>query len=79
MATEQAKRGTQHISGISNCTYDLLAMLTRKLEGIAALEEFKQDAQDQGDSEAQRLFNELQQRAVEEVAKLRELVRTRLG
>jgi hypothetical protein len=79
MTIEQAKRGTERVSGVPNLAYDLLAVLYNKLEGIAALEEYKQDAQAAGDQEALALLEELQQRGTEEVGRLRPLVARRLA
>jgi hypothetical protein len=78
MALEEAKRRSEQVSGVSNVSYNLLTELYNKLKGIAALEEYKQDAQQQGDQEALALFEQLQQRAVEDVNKLRSLVVQRL-
>ena len=79
MAMEQAKRRTERVSGISNVTYDLLALLTNKLEGVAAIEEYKMDAQEAGDREVQTLLDQLQQQARQDVDKLRAALRSRLS
>jgi hypothetical protein len=76
---EQAKRRTERVSGISNVTYDLLALLTNKLEGVAAIEEYKMDAQEAGDREVQTLLDQLQQQARQDVDKLRAALRSRLS
>ncbi len=78
MALEEAKRRSEQVSGVSNVAYNLLSVLHNKLEGIAALEGYKQDAQQTGDQEVLQLFEQLQQRAAEDVGRLRSLVAQRL-
>jgi hypothetical protein len=73
------KRQAEDVSGISNVTYDLLATLTAKLEGIAAMEEYIDDAKDEGADDVRALFEELQQRDTQDVNRLRELVKRYLG
>jgi hypothetical protein len=51
MVLEYAKRHAERVSGVSNVTYDLLATMTRKLEGIAALAEYILDASQARDQE----------------------------
>jgi hypothetical protein len=80
MAMEQAKRrAAERVSGVPNVTYDLVALLYNKLEGVAAIEEYKLDAQEAGDQEVQRLLDQLQQRAREDVDKLQAALRSRLS
>ena len=71
------KRNAENVSGVSNVTYDLLALLTNKLEGIAAIEQYKQDAQ--GDQEVLQCFEQLEEQARKGVDQLRQLVTSRLG
>lgn len=73
------KRQAEDVSGISNVTYDLMATLTAKLEGIAAMEEYIDDAKEEGADDVQSLFEELQQRETEDVGRLRDLLKTYLG
>lgn len=73
------KRQAEDVSGISNVTYDLLATLTAKLEGIAAMEEYIDDAKDEGADDVRALFEEFQQRETQDVNRLRELVKQYLG
>lgn len=73
------KRQAEDVSGISNVTYDLLATLTAKLEGIAAMEEYIDDAKDEGADDVRALFEECQQRETQDVNRLRELVKQYLG
>jgi hypothetical protein len=55
-----------------------LATLTNKLEGIAALEEYKLDAREAGDQAVLALFERLEQRAREDVDQLRDALVPRL-
>lgn len=71
------KRNAENVSGVSNVAYDLMSVLTNKLEGIAAMEQYKQDAL--GDQEVLDCFNALEQQARQDVDKLRQLVTNRLG
>uniref|UniRef100_A0A7C2WC44 Uncharacterized protein n=1 Tax=Thermorudis sp. TaxID=1969470 RepID=A0A7C2WC44_9BACT len=79
MAQEQAKRRSELISGVSNVAYDLLALLYNQLEEIAAIEEYKLDAEDAGDQEVLALFDQIQQRAREDVDMLRSALSQRLA
>jgi hypothetical protein len=78
MLREDAKRCCASVSGVSNIAYDALTILQNKLKGIAAMEEYKLDVRDSTDVEAQRLFDELERREVEDVTKLKAFVATRL-
>ncbi len=75
--TDQAKKQSEQTSGVSNVGYNLLTLLHNKLEGIAALEAYKADAQ--GNQEISSMLDELQQTAVQEVARLKPLVMQELG
>ena len=75
---EEAKQHSNQISGISNVAYDLMAVMTNKLEGIAAMEEYKLDAEDAGDTEVQQLLDQLEQQEASNVGKIKELLLKRL-
>lgn len=79
MTMEQAKRRCAETSGISNVAYDALALLTNKLQGIAAIEEYKLDAREAGDKQFLDLLADLERRACEDVARLQGLVATYLA
>ncbi len=79
MAQEQAKRRSELISGVSNVAYDLLALLYNQLEEIAAIEEYKIDAEDAGDQEVLAMLDQIQQRAREDVDLLRMALSKRLA
>ena len=51
--------GQQGASPMDNRTYNLIASLHSKLEGLAAYEKYLQDAQ--GDQQCQQLFQQLMQ------------------
>ena len=74
MESKQVKRQVEQISGVSNLNYDVIALLCNKLEGIAALEEYKLDAREAGNQESQALFERLQQRATEDVNELKQFL-----
>lgn len=75
---EQSKREAEHVTGVSNVTYDMLAILTSALEGCAALEMYKQDAQKAGDRDALELFEHIQEHEVEEINQLKRFLKKRL-
>jgi hypothetical protein len=75
---KEAKQHSNQISGISNVAYDLMAVMTNKLEGIAAMEEYKLDAEDAGDTEVQQLLDQLEQQEASNVGKIKELLLKRL-
>lgn len=79
MAQEQAKRRSELISGVSNVAYDLLALLYNQLEEIAAIEEYKIDAEDADDQDVLALLDHIQQRAREDVDLLRSALSQRLA
>jgi hypothetical protein len=74
MTMEHAKRHCADASGISNVAYDALAILTNKLQGIAAIEGYKLDAREAGDQHFLDLLEDLERRACEDVARLQGLV-----
>jgi hypothetical protein len=75
--SDQAKKSSEQVSGVSNLAFDMLTLLHNKLEGIAALEAYKADAQ--GNQEATALLDQLQQVAVQDVAKIKPLLVQELG
>jgi hypothetical protein len=75
----EAKRRANRISGVSNVAYDLLTVLTNKLEGIAALEEYKLDADEAGDAEVRALFDRIEQRMREDIDQIRDVLTSRLA
>lgn len=78
MELDRAKQQSEQISGVSNIAYDLMAVMTNKLEGIAAMEEYKLDAEDAGDTEVQDLLNLMEQQEVSDVDKIKKLLLQRL-
>jgi hypothetical protein len=71
---EQAKRGVEQVTGVSNVAYDLMAVLTNKLQGMAAMEEYKLDAEASGDREVGRFFTRMEERDRQEIGELREML-----
>jgi hypothetical protein len=72
-----AKQRTHQATGVENVTYDLMTVLTNKLQGIAAIEQYKRDAQD--DREAMQCFQSIEQRERDDIDTLRGLVAQRLS
>lgn len=66
-------------TGVSDLVYDLASTMTNLLEGIAAMEQYRQDAADEGDSEAQALFDRIAARSREEVQEVRRLLAVHLS
>lgn len=78
MTMMDAKRHTDTFSGVSNVGFDLLTILENKLKGLAAIEEYKIDCDDRGDMEAREVMEEIQRRDIENVTRLRDLIRSRI-
>jgi hypothetical protein len=74
----EAKRDASAITGVSNIAYDLMVVLTNKLEAIAAIEEYKIDAAEAGDAEAQAVLERIEQSERDAIDQLRALVVSRL-
>jgi hypothetical protein len=72
----QAEKQASSATGVSNPTYNAMAVLTNKLQGIATIEQYKQDID--GDQELLQCFEQIQERDREHVDKLRDLVAQRL-
>jgi len=73
-----AKHDAASVTGVSNVAYDLMVVLTNKLEAIAAIEEYKIDAAEAGDTEASALFDRIEQSERDAIDSLRNLVISRL-
>ena len=69
-----AKRRSEHVTGVSNVAYDLMAVLTNKLEGVAAMEEYKLDADTANDPEVRAAFERIEQRERQSIEELRGLL-----
>ena len=63
--------------GTDNLTYDLIAAIHEKAQGLEAFEQYLQDAQ--SDSEARQCFEELQRQDRENIQKLQNLLQNRIG
>ncbi len=70
------KQRSESATGVKNVTYDVMTVLTNKLQGIAAMEQYRQDAQ--GDPDVVNVLEKIEQREREDVDKLRDLVAQRL-
>jgi hypothetical protein len=78
-AMEQTKRSTERVSGVPNVTYDLMAVFYNTLEGMAAVEGYRQDAAAAGDGEAAAFLAAWQETARDQVDRLRALLAPRLA
>jgi hypothetical protein len=75
---EEAKQRADQVSGVSNVAYDVLVVLTNKLEGIAAIQEYLLDADEAGDREVHALFARIEGRMREDIDELRDVLVGRL-
>ena len=74
MEQELAKRRSERVTGVSNVAYDLMTVLSNKLEGVAAIEEYKLDADAANDAEVRATFERIEQRERESIDELRGLL-----
>jgi hypothetical protein len=75
---DETRRKSEDVTGISNVAYDLMVVLTNKLQGIAALETYKEDAASVGDNDAKAVFDRMIENDRRDVDQLRTLVATRV-
>ena len=78
MDQQAAKRRSERVTGVSNVAYDLMTVLTNKLEGVAAMEEYKLDADSANDQEVRAVFERIEQRERQDIEELRGLLLTHL-
>ena len=71
---EEAKRRSERVTGVSNVAYDLMVVLTNKLEGVAAMEEYKLDAEVANDPAVRAVFERIEQRERQDIDELRGLL-----
>ena len=74
MDQDEAKRRSERVTGVSNVAYDLMVVLTNKLEGVAAMEEYKLDADAANDSAVRAAFERIEQRERQSIEELRGLL-----
>jgi hypothetical protein len=75
---DEARHHAARASGVSNVAHDLMVVLANKLEGIAAIEEYKRDAEVAGDEAVLAALSHVEARMCEDVVQLRDLVVQRL-
>lgn len=75
MAT--TKQQSASTTGVENVTYDVMTVLTNKLQGLAAIEQYRKDAQ--GDQEVMQCFDEIEKHERQDIDKLRGIVASRLS
>jgi len=78
MDREEAKVESDRVTGVSNVAYDVMVVLSNHLEGIAALQEYKLDAEEANDADAAAAFDRIERRYQEGIGELRTLLRDRL-
>jgi hypothetical protein len=78
MDREDAKVTADNVTGVSNVAYDLMVVLSNHLEGIAALQEYKLDADEAKDSEVSKSFDRIEKRYKDGIDELRTLLVARL-
>lgn len=78
MDREDTKVESDLITGVSNVAYDVMVMLSNHLEGVAALQEYKFDAEEAQDTEVMIVFDRIEQRYQDGIAELRTLLKSRL-
>jgi len=74
MGQEEAKRHSERVTGVSNVAYDLMVVLTNKLEGVAAMEEYKLDADAANDPEVRAALERIEQRERQSIEELHGLL-----
>jgi hypothetical protein len=74
MDQDEAKRRSERVTGVSNVAYDLMVVLTNKLEGVAAMEEYKLDADAAQEPEVRAAFERIEQRERDSIEELRGLL-----
>ncbi len=74
MEQGEAKRRSERVTGVSNVAYDLMVVLTNKLEGVAAMEEYKLDADAADDTAVRAAFERIEERERQDIDELRGLL-----
>ena len=67
MSDAQPETQAEYVTGVPNTIYDLITLIHNKLQGVAALEQYKRDAQSAGDDALLALFEDLQRRDQAEI------------
>ncbi|MFM9107728.1 MAG: hypothetical protein ACKOWF_13630 [Chloroflexota bacterium] len=78
LSQHEAKRRSGEVSGVTNIAYDLMVVLANKLEGIAAIEEYKLDADAAGSAEVRAVLERIESRDRQDVDELRDHLITHL-
>ena len=78
MDRDNVKLQAERVTGVSNVAYDLLVVLANQLQGTAAIETYKLDADAAGDTDARAVFERIEQRQRDGIEELRSLVVSRL-
>ena len=78
MSSGDSQKQAEQVTGVSNVAYNVMGVLYNTLEGISAMEDYKEDAQEAGDQEVYDVFEQIQQRLQGDVERLRQLLSQRL-
>ena len=78
MAQQFTKRSAQDKTGVSNVVFDIMTMLNNKLQGVAAMEMYKEDAERSNDQEVMNLINDLEKKELQDINKLKDVLKQRL-
>ena len=78
MDREEAKVESDRITGVSNVAYDLMVVLSNHLEGIAALQEYKLDAEEAEDTDVKAAFDRIERHYQDGIDELKTLLVARL-
>lgn len=72
-------QSTAQMTGVSDIAYDLMIVLTNKLEGVAAMQEYMQDADEGGHGQVRACFEKIARQDRESIDELRTLLVQHLG
>jgi hypothetical protein len=69
----------QETTELDNLTYDIISTLAEKSDGLAVMEQYIQDAEDAGNQEVVRIFQECVEFDQKIVSRLMRALRTNIG
>jgi hypothetical protein len=78
MDRDKVKVQSERVTGVSNVAYDLMVVLANLLQGAAAIETYKLDADAADDREARAAFERVEQWQRQGIEELRGLLAARL-
>lgn len=69
---------TAKVTDIADVAYDIMTMLTNKLQCAAALGQYRNDAHAAGEDEVLMVYQQVERHAREDITALRDLLRSRI-